>query len=117
MRKPELRGTLASEPADRRSAAPVDLASMRDARHDHHARVIVHGVDDTLIADPQTIVILAGELDDARGTRIGCEGVDGASDPRAKGIMETAIRPRRLPVQANLVGWPRRPTYSRTSCQ
>jgi hypothetical protein len=76
---------------------------MRDSRHEHEALPVVDCVDNAVVADPDTVVVAAGELRYADRARVHGQRVDRDPDPVAERTMETAERPRRVRVQANLV--------------
>lgn len=81
----------------------VDLATEGDSRDQDKVLFIVHGVDDPVVANPDSVVVTAGQLRSARRSRFIREVVDGRLDPAAKRIMKPPIRTSRLPMEPDLV--------------
>jgi hypothetical protein len=71
----------------RRPRAPGDcstavhLATVRDSGDDHQTLSIIDGVDHAVVADPDAVVIAAGQLGGTPRPRIVGEGVDRGADP------------------------------------
>ncbi len=90
---------------------------MSDPGDDNHALLIIDGVDDPVVADSDSIVVSAGEPDNARRAGIDCESVDCGTDSVTEGALQAAVRARRRRVEPDVVFALRLARYSRTSAQ
>lgn len=95
----------------------VDLAPVRDPGDDHHAVAVVDGVHDPVVADPDPVVVAAGELDGAGWAWLERERVDRVSDAIEERGVKASVRAHGLAVQAHLVRPAGLAAYSRTSLQ
>jgi hypothetical protein len=59
---------------------PIDLAAVRDPGHEHEALGFVDCIDDAVVADADSVVVAASELDDPDRPRIACEAIDRRAD-------------------------------------
>lgn len=76
---------------------------MRDPRNEDEALVVVHGIDDAVVADPDPIVIPPGELDRALRSRLEREPVDRSGDAFAEWAVETAVGASRGQIETDFV--------------
>ena len=90
---------------------------MGDSRNQDKALPVVDGVDDSVVADADSVVVLAGEFRCARGSWFIGQSVDGRADPSPERIMKPPIRSSRLAMKTDLV-WPgAQPSSARISDQ
>jgi hypothetical protein len=64
---------------------------------------VVHGVDDSVVANANSVVVLTGELRCARRPRFVGQTVDRRADPGAERIMKPPVRTSRLALKTDLV--------------
>jgi hypothetical protein len=62
------------------SLPAIHLAPVGDSGDDHQALVVVDGIDDAIVADSDSIVVAACELDHSFGPRLGSKTVDRGGD-------------------------------------
>ena len=96
-------------------SATVHLAAVRYARHERDSVLVVHGIDDSIIADPYPKVIAPRELHDASGLRLSGERIDRRLNPLAEPALKATILLSGSRVKADFVAG--LVVYSRTSDQ
>ena len=77
---------------------------MDDAGNENGALLVVHRVDDPIVADANAKVVASRELHGSRGPRLDGESVDRTGNTVAEPPLESAVRPRRRRMEPDFVG-------------
>ena len=79
------------------------MAAVRDAGHDHPPGVVVDRVDDSVLPDPDSVIVTPGELLRATRARVLRNGVDRPVDSCLQRTVQSLVRARRDPMEPDLV--------------
>ncbi len=95
--------------------AAIHVSAVRDPRDENQPRAVVEGVDDSVVADPDAVIVCARELLGSTGARIVREAVDRGADSVTQSSLESPVRACRSRMQPYLVLAGRLVPYFRTS--
>src|ERR1700682_4661967 len=99
----------------RRASVAIDVAPVRNARHDDEFLPIIDSVDDAVVTDADQEIVLAGQPYGAMRPWVRSQCVDGVPDPIAYESMKPEKCTSRLGMESNFIGRPLLRQLPRTS--
>ena len=84
--------------------APVYFAAVRNSRHQNKSVLIIDRIDNAIVSDSNSKVMVTGQLRDSERSRLFAQGIYRRRDPLTSRSVEPAVCTHRLRMKPDFVG-------------